>query len=126
MRKTYYIWYLTSLLYYLLGLTKGITTFLIIDGQQRLTTVSLLLLAMYHLLQKKIAVSQDRQLPDKILKKYLIDEYEPEEKRIKLKPIKNDQKAFGFLFERDEEHIPDSNLTINYQYFHERIQRGGN
>ena len=26
MRKTYYIWYLTSLLYYLLGLTKGITT----------------------------------------------------------------------------------------------------
>lgn len=98
--------------------------FLIIDGQQRLTTVSLLLLAMYHLLQKKIAVSQDRQLPDKILKKYLIDEYEPEEKRIKLKPIKNDQKAFGFLFERDEEHIPDSNLTINYQYFYERIQRG--
>lgn len=98
--------------------------FLIIDGQQRLTTVSLLLLAIYHLLQKKIAVSQDRQLPDKILKKYLIDEYEPEEKRIKLKPIKNDQKAFGFLFEKDEEYIPDSNLTINYQYFYERIQRG--
>ena len=98
--------------------------FLIIDGQQRLTTVSLLLLAVYHLLQKKIAASQDRQLADKILKKYLIDEYEPEEKRIKLKPIKNDQKAFGFLFEKDEEYIPDSNLTINYQYFYERIQRG--
>ena len=97
--------------------------FLIIDGQQRLTTVSLLLLAVYHLLQKGKAVSQDRQLPEKILKKYLIDEYEPEEKRIKLKPIKNDQKAFGVLFETDEEHIPDSNLTINYQYFYERIQR---
>ena len=97
--------------------------FLIIDGQQRLTTVSLLLLAIYHLLQKKIAASQDRQLPDKILKKYLIDEYEPEEKRIKLKPIKNDQRAFGFLFEKGEEYIPDSNLTINYQYFYERIQR---
>ena len=97
--------------------------FLIIDGQQRLTTISLLLLAVYHLLQKGKAVSQDRQLPEKILKKYLIDEYEPEEKRIKLKPIKNDQKAFGVLFETDEEHIPDSNLTINYQYFYERIQR---
>ena len=96
--------------------------FLIIDGQQRLTTVSLLLLAIYHLLQEKTVVSQDRQLSDKILKKYLIDEYEPEEKRIKLKPIKNDQKAFGILFEKDEEHIPDSNLTINYQYFYERIQ----
>lgn len=68
-------------------------------------------------------ISQDRQLTDKILKKYLIDEYEPEEKRIKLKPIKNDQKAFGILFDKDEERIPDSNLTINYQYFYDRIQR---
>jgi len=98
--------------------------FLIIDGQQRLTTISLLLLAIYHLLQSEAVISQDRQLSDKILKKYLIDEYEPEEKRIKLKPIKNDRKAFGVLFEKDEEHIPDSNLTINYQYFYERIQRG--
>lgn len=97
--------------------------FLIIDGQQRLTTVSLLLLAIYHLLQKGKVVSQDRQLPEKILKKYLIDEYEPEEKRVKLKPIKNDQKAFDILFEKDGDHIPDSNLTINYQYFYEWIQR---
>ena len=98
--------------------------FLIIYGQQRLTTVSLLLLAVHHLLQKGKAISQDRQLPEKILKKYLIDEYEPEEKRVKLKPIKNDQKAFDILFDKDEEHIPDSNLTINYQYFYERIQQG--
>lgn len=97
--------------------------FLIIDGQQRLTTISLLLLAIYHLLSSGKMVSQDRQLTDKILKNYLIDEYEPEEKRIKLKPIKNDQKAFGLLFDKDEEHIPDSNLTINYQYFYDRIQR---
>lgn len=97
--------------------------FLIIDGQQRLTTVSLLLLAIYHLICEGKIVSLDRQLTDKILKKYLIDEYEPEEKRIKLKPIKNDQKAFGVLFEKDEGQIPDSNLTINYKYFYERIQR---
>lgn len=98
--------------------------FLIIDGQQRLTTISLLLLAIYHLLSSGKMVSRDHQLTDKILKKYLIDEYEPEEKRIKLKPIKNDQKAFGILFDQDEEYIPDSNLTINYRYFYDRIQRG--
>lgn len=98
--------------------------FLIIDGQQRLTTISLLLLAIYHLLLTGKMVSRDHQLTDKILKKYLIDEYEPEEKRIKLKPIKNDQKAFGILFDQDEEHIPDSNLTINYRYFYDRIQHG--
>lgn len=98
--------------------------FLIIDGQQRLTTISLLLLAIYHLLSSGKMVSRDHQLADKILKKYLIDEYEPEEKRIKLKPIKNDQKAFGILFDQDEEYIPDSNLTINYRYFYDRIQHG--
>ena len=98
--------------------------FLIIDGQQRLTTISLLLLAIYHLLSSWKMVSRDHQLTDKILKKYLIDEYEPEEKRIKLKPIKNDQKAFGILFDQDEEYIPDSNLTINYRYFYDRIQHG--
>lgn len=103
--------------------TGTMEEFLIIDGQQRLTTISLLLLAIYHLLCAGKMVSQDRQLTDKILKKYLIDEYEPEEKRIKLKPIKNDQKAFGILFDKDEECIPDSNLTINYQYFYDRIQR---
>lgn len=48
----------------------------------------------------------------------------PENKRIKLKPIKNDQKAFGILFDQDEEYIPDSNLTINYRYFYDRIQHG--
>ena len=93
--------------------------FLIIDGQQRLTTISLLLLAIYHLLSSGKMVSRDHQLTDKILKKYLIDEYEPEEKRIKLKPIKNDQKAFGILFDQDEEYIPDSNLTINYRFIGE-------
>ena len=103
--------------------TGTMEEFLIIDGQQRLTTISLLLLAIYHLLSSGKMASQDRQLTDKILKKYLIDEYEPEEKRIKLKPIKNDQKAFGILFDKDEERIPDSNLTINYQYFYDRIQR---
>ena len=89
--------------------------FLIIDGQQRLTTISLLLLAIYHLLSSGKMVSRDHQLTDKILKKYLIDEYEPEEKRIKLKRI---------LFDQDEEYIPDSNLTINYRYFYDRIQHG--
>lgn len=103
--------------------TGTMEEFLIIDGQQRLTTISLLLLAIYHLLCSGKLVSQDRQLTDKILKRYLVDEFEPEEKRIKLKPIKNDQKAFGILFDKDEERIPDSNLTINYQYFYDRIQR---
>ena len=95
----------------------------IIDGQQRLTTVSLLLLAMYNLIKQGKAVPNDKRLGDRIFEDYLVDKYQPEETRIKLKPIKNDRKAFGKLFDGEEEHIGGSNLTTNYNYFYERIQK---
>ena len=40
--------------------------FLIIDGQQRVTTVSLLLLAMHNILKEKKLVAKDERLIDKI------------------------------------------------------------
>ncbi len=99
------------------------TEFLIIDGQQRLTTMSLLFLAMYNLLEEKITVSEDKSLKDQIYEDFLVDKYQPQEKRMKLKPIKNDQKAFSKLFNSKDDYIKDSNLTINYSYFYERIQK---
>lgn len=102
----------------------AMSEYLIIDGQQRLTTVSLLMLAMYHLLSSGEVTSSDPRLAEKILKSYLIDEFEPKETRIKLKHVKNDSRAFGALFDEDEDSVLESNLTINYQYFHDRIRRG--
>ena len=99
------------------------TEFLIIDGQQRLTTMSLLFLAMYNLLEEKIIISEDESLKDQIYEDFLVDKYQPQEKRMKLKPIKNDQKAFSKLFYSKDDYIKDSNLTINYSYFYERIQK---
>ena len=52
------------------SLTEG---FLIIDGQQRLTTVSLLLLAMCNLLDAGVLKSSDEDLGQKILEEYLIN-----------------------------------------------------
>ena len=72
--------------------------FLVIDGQQRLTTISLLLLAMYNLLNKKIITPETPSLAQQIYEDFLVDKYQPTEKRIKLKPVKNDQKAFAKLF----------------------------
>ncbi|WP_314964435.1 DUF4268 domain-containing protein [Oribacterium sinus] len=95
----------------------------IIDGQQRLTTVSLLLLAMYNLIKQGKMVPEDKRLSDRIYEDYLVDKYQPEETRIKLKPIKNDRRAFGKLFDDEEEHIGGSNLTTNYNYFYDRIQK---
>lgn len=99
------------------------TEFFVIDGQQRLTTVSLLLLAMYNLIKSGIMTPKDVYLDKQIYEDFLVDKYQPEETRIKLKPVKNDQKAFGKLFNDADEYIRESNLTTNYNYFYERIQK---
>ena len=78
------------------------TEFLVIDGQQRLTTVSLLFLAMHNLINNKVIVPQDDSLGKQIYEDFLVDKYQPQDTRIKLKPVKNDQKAFRKLFDKVE------------------------
>lgn len=97
--------------------------FLVIDGQQRLTTVSLLFLAMYNLLEQKVVVPAKAMLSERIYEEYLVDKWQDEDTRIKLKPVKNDRLAFEKLFSDASEYIPESNLTINYHYFYDRIQK---
>ena len=97
--------------------------FQIIDGQQRLTTISLLMLAMYNLMKAGVVIPAQGNLADKIYKTYLIDEWQEDETRIKLKPIKDDQNAFRMLFKDTDAHIPESNLTINYDFFCSQIQK---
>lgn len=97
--------------------------FLVIDGQQRLTTVSLLFLAMYHLMETGAIIPETANLKQRIYEEYLVDKWQPEETRIKLKPVKNDQYAFGKLFSDPTEYIRESNLTVNYDYFYDRIQK---
>lgn len=99
------------------------TEFLVIDGQQRLTTVSLLFLAMYNLMKNGVVQPEDESLPKQLYEDFLVDKYQPKEKRIKLKPVKNDQMAFGKLFSDPSEYVRESNLTANYNYFYERIQK---
>ena len=96
---------------------------LVIDGQQRLTTVSILLLAMYNLIEAKLIIPAKASLSERIYEEYLVDKWQEDETRIKLKPVKNDQAAFGKLFDLPSEHIQSSNLTVNYNYFYDRIQK---
>ena len=97
--------------------------FLVIDGQQRLTTVSLLMLAMYNAMEQKLVTPAKASLSERIYAEYLVDKYQDEDTRIKLKPVKNDRVAFGKLFDNADEYVKDSNLTVNYYYFYDRIQK---
>lgn len=98
---------------------------IIIDGQQRLTTVSLLLLALSNLIEDKIISYKQEQLSQRLKEDYLIDRWQPEERKIKLKPVKNDMKAFNALFSKDSDKIPESNITQNYLFLYERIRDSG-
>ena len=99
------------------------TEFLVIDGQQRLTTVSLLLLAMYNIISNGILIPNESSLARQIYEDFLVDKYQPAETRIKLKPVKDDQTALEMLFYNNRERVLASNLTINYNYFYDRIQK---
>ena len=101
----------------------GHNEFLVIDGQQRLTTVSLLLLAMYNLMKKGIVVPAKASLGEQIYETYLVDKWQDDDTRIKLKPVKDDKKAFDRLFGDESDYINGSNLTLNYKFFYERIQK---
>ena len=101
----------------------GHNEFLVIDGQQRMTTVSLLLLAMYNLMKKGIVVPAKASLGEQIYETYLVDKWQDDDTRIKLKPVKDDKKAFDRLFGDESDYINGSNLTLNYKFFYERIQK---
>lgn len=93
--------------------------YLIIDGQQRITTINLLLLAIYNILSEN-KLKSGVIIKEKILNQYLINQYSSLENKNKLKPIKDDRKALERIF-LNQDLIDDSNITANYKYFYDRI-----
>lgn len=105
---------------------KGSEDRYIIDGQQRITTVSLLLIAMVNAVKEGVMQSEDPKLTEKIFKKYLVDEYQEDERKVKLKPIKKDMQAFdALLFSPKDKFVKGSNVTRNYNFFYDKIQHCG-
>lgn len=97
--------------------------YLVIDGQQRITTVSLLLLAMANLIKDGKVVPEDDTLYAQITKKYLVDEINPKNRKVKLKPIKGDQDAYDRLWGDPADFDRSSNITQNYLFFYNEIQK---
>ena len=66
----------------------------LIDGQQRITTVSLILIAMINAMKQGIMASEDSNLVDILQDTYIIDKYRKEERKVRLKPFRDDCNAF--------------------------------
>jgi len=91
----------------------------IIDGQQRITTITLIYLTLYQLAKKM----GDTSLENEINETYLINKFAPEEEKLKLRPTENNDKALKFLLRdhQDEEFNGFSRLIDNYNYFKGRV-----
>lgn len=99
--------------------SSGIKELIVIDGQQRITTITLLCIALYHFLREKNP--QDMQA-NKIFKQFIVNEFADENQRLKLKASENndiDLKALINDYERNNDN--NSNIITNYIFFKHQI-----
>lgn len=99
--------------------TSRIKELIIIDGQQRLTTLTLIYIALY-----KLAIElNDDSLRHEINETFLINKFASEEEKLKLRPTENNNEALKYLLRDDnvEEFVGYSRLIDNYEYFKRRI-----
>ena len=94
----------------------------IIDGQQRLTTVTLLLLAIVRLLREDAVGHTSIENLDGLIEKFLYNTLSTDNSRLKLRLIQSDQRELEELVEGDASYLSSSDIKRNYLYFYDRIQ----
>lgn len=95
----------------------------IIDGQQRLMTITLLLLAIRNLIVQGKVTTNEVKLDEQISQRFLISPWAGEDDKIKLRPVQSDREALAKLFGDEEDYDHSSNLTINYQFFYDMVMK---
>lgn len=95
---------------------------LIIDGQQRITTLSLLILAGLNAVANGDMVKGDEDI-EEVRKNYLYAVRRRVDRQIKLKPIEGDIEAYDALFTNNpDEFVKNSGITSNYELFYNMIK----
>ena len=96
---------------------SGLNEVLIIDGQQRITTMYILLKAIYDK-AKGISVRVENEIEDVIFNRHCEEKY-----KVKLKPVKTDNEQLQLLIKNKiEEMDRNSNVYKNYIIFKEFIE----
>jgi uncharacterized protein with ParB-like and HNH nuclease domain/predicted transport protein len=91
---------------------------LVIDGQQRLTTISLLLLAIINFLKKHELSTLDDESWEEVLETYLVNKHRKDHTRFKLLLTRKDKETYTNLVnDMDIPEIHSAKVFENYKYF---------
>ena len=91
---------------------------LVIDGQQRLTTVSLMLLALIHFLKKNENISLEDETWEEIQETYLVNKHRKDDSKFKLLLTRKDKSTFTKLIDEIEiEGDYSKRVLDNYKFF---------
>ncbi|WRF64035.1 DUF262 and DUF1524 domain-containing protein [Helicobacter pylori] len=116
--------FIGSILYVLDGNTHSNNPLLIIDGQQRLTTITLLLIALRNHLSEEVEILEkfSRQ---KIQNRYLINSDKDGDKKFRLILSESDKDTLLFLIDKNKREPSEPSLKIveNFKLFEEWIRK---
>ncbi len=107
--------YLGNIIYYN-GKNTGasFTELILIDGQQRITTILLLLCALRD-------STKDEDFKENVEINYLTNHTKNEKYRIRLKQTSYDSQSFVSIINNTNDYDDKNNIIINYRYFKKRI-----
>ncbi|MEA5511921.1 DUF262 domain-containing protein [Crocosphaera sp. UHCC 0190] len=99
---------------------EGVTKYLLIDGQQRLTTVFILLAA----LRDRATQSKDEKLAEQINKTLLVNPYNEGLEKYKIQPteLELDRENFYQIIDNQSK-SKESNISLCYLFFDKKIQQ---
>lgn len=106
-----------------LGTAEGITPFVVIDGQQRLTTLSILLAVLRNHLKKS-----DKQMSEQIQEFYLINKYQKDDDFYKVLPTQGDRDAYKSIIDgkatkgKTKESLPGQ-IYAAYKFFDKQLKQ---
>lgn len=95
----------------------GVVRWLVVDGQQRLTTLSLLLCAIRDHVQQ-----DDPRLAEKIHEHYLVNKYAPGDEHYRLLPTQEDRQSWIALVERYPDAGGADRIGAAYRFFLRKLQ----
>ncbi|WRC56375.1 DUF262 and DUF1524 domain-containing protein [Helicobacter pylori] len=116
--------FIGSILYALDGITHSDNALLIIDGQQRLTTITLLFIALRNHLSEEVEILE-KFSRKKIENRYLINSNKDGDKKFRLILSESDKDTLLFLIDKNKRKPSEPSLKIveNFKLFEEWIRK---